>query len=209
MPGGSLTDRIEASVSLMRIGHALAGHLPDIPGLIWTDDRLSSSTVDNNKRFLDAANHLYRKLAIFKNPTIGAAQLDRTSESLTADLAYDIGPSSTATTALDAARIERYERRARSLEYGATPIPEYREARWADAAFKEQRSDLSEQIAVYLARNAGLAGDILDFGTAIHSTWKDPANRTETDWYRFQEGVRSHLDECWGVLRLRMPDLAK
>src|SRR5579864_3627685 len=37
LPSETLVERIEGSVSLMRVGHALAGHLPDIPGLIWTD----------------------------------------------------------------------------------------------------------------------------------------------------------------------------
>jgi hypothetical protein len=209
MPEGSLTDRVEAAVSLMRIGHALAGHLPDIPGLIWTDGRLANETVDNTKRFLDAADHLYRKLAAFKDPAVSPAQLDRTAANLVADLVSDIGPSRTAATQLDAARIERYRQRALSREYGASAIPEYREARWADAAFNEQRSDLSEQIAIYLARHAGLVGDVLDFGTAIPCTWKNPAERSETDWYKFQEAVRSHLDECWDVLRQRLPDLVQ
>jgi hypothetical protein len=209
MPGGSLTDRAEATVSLMRIGHALAGHSPDIPALIWTDARLASENVDNTVRFLDAAGHLYRKLGAFKDPGVSRTQLDRTAASLVADLASDIGPSSRAATALDEGRIERYRQRALSPEYGASPIPGYREARWADAAFNEQRSDLSEQIAIYLARHGGLVGDILDFGTSIPCTWKDPANRTETDWYKFQEAVRSHLDECWDVLRLRLPDLVQ
>jgi hypothetical protein len=209
MPGGSLADRVEAAVSLMRIGHALAGHLPDIPGLIWSDDRLASPTVDNTARFVDAADHLYRKLATFKHPGITPTELDRTAACLIADLASDIGASRQGASPLDEARIARYRQRALSPEYGASPIPEYREARWADAAFNEQRSDLSEQIAVYLDRNAGLVGDILAFGTAIPCTWKNPADRTETDWYKFQEAVRSHLDECWGVLSLRLPDLVE
>ncbi|MBL7097740.1 MAG: hypothetical protein ISS15_08790 [Alphaproteobacteria bacterium] len=209
MPGGSLTDRVEAYISLMRIGHALAGHLPDIPGLIWTDGRSVDETVDNTRRFLDAAHHLYRRLAVFRDPSISPAELDRIASSLVDDLASDIGPSSTAVVALDGVRIRRYRQRALLPEYGGLPIPEYREAKWADAAFNEQRSDLAEEVATYLARNAGLAGDILDFGTAIPCTWKDPASRTQTDWYRFQEAVKSHLDECWGVLTLRLPDLAQ
>jgi hypothetical protein len=208
MPDGSLTDRIEAAVSLMRIGHALAGHLPDIPSLIWADNRLAIPTVDNTQRFMDAARHLFRKLATYRDPQITPAKLDQSAQSLVDDLEADIGPSSEQAFALDAARIDRYKHRALTPAYGAVPIPEYKEAQWADAAFNEQRSDLGEQIAIYLAEHAGLAGDILDFGTAIPCTWKDPAGRTETDWYRFQEAVRSHLDECWGVLKLRLPDVA-
>ena len=51
MIGESLAEKIEGLLSLMRIGHALAGHRPDIPGLIWTDGRLVNPTIDNTGRF--------------------------------------------------------------------------------------------------------------------------------------------------------------
>jgi len=127
--------------------------------------------------------------------------------SLLSDLRDDIGPSSEASPPLDPARIARYKLRALSKPYGATHIPEYQEGKWADAAFVEQRSDLLPRIAIYMQEHAGIAGDAMAFGTALPCTWKDPSTREQTDWYRFQEAVKSHLDECWGVLLKHLPDL--
>jgi hypothetical protein len=207
MPDETLTERIEGTLTLMRIGHALAGHLPDIPGLIWTDGRLVGPTIDNTVRFMDAADQLFRKLALFKTPNITEPELASVSASLLSDLRADIGPSSQSSPPLDPVRIAHYAKRALSAPYGGTPIPEYQEGKWADAAFIEQRSDLGPRIAIYLQENAGIAGDALAFGTALACNWKNPVTREQTDWYKFQEAVKAHLDECWGVLMKRLPDL--
>jgi uncharacterized protein DUF6765 len=207
MPAESLTGRVEQAIALMRIGHALAGHKPDIPGLLWTDPRLMDPDIDNTARFMDAAHHLFRKFALFKNPQLTDQQLQQEAGSLVADLGSDIGPSATTKIPRDPVRIERYKKRALTAPYGSAPIPDYQEGKWADAAFIEQRSDMAERVGIYLAENAGTAGDILDFGTSIPCTWRDPATRTRTDWYQFQQAVKSHLDECWDILSARLPDL--
>jgi hypothetical protein len=207
MPPETLTERVEGVVSLMRIGHALAGHLPDVPGLIWTDGRLVAPEIDNTARFMDAAEHLFRKLARYRNAAIADAELDRSAESLASDLRADIGPSSRTSARRDPARIARYRQRALSAPYGGVPIPDYQEGKWSDAAFVEQRSDLASRIAIYLAENTGIAGDMLDFGARFAFTWRDPARYAETDWYKFQQAVKSHLDECWSVLTKRLPDI--
>ena len=207
MPPETLVERIEGEISLMRIGHALAGHLPDIPALLWTDGRLVNSQIDNTERFMDAAGHLLRKFASVKRPQLSQSELDAAVQSLKSDLRADIGPSSRTSTPRDAGRIARYKQRALSEPYGGSPIPDYREHQWADEAFIERRSDLSQQIAIYVAKNAGLVGDILDFGTRLQCTWRDPAMRKQTHWYRFQEAVKAHLDECWDMLTRQLPDL--
>jgi hypothetical protein len=209
MPGASALSVIEDEISLLRIGHALAGHRPDIPGLIWTDGRLVNSTVDNTQRFLDAARHLFVKLHAFKHPDARGFDLAPTLESLSDDLAADIGPSSSTSGPRDLARIERYHRRALSPEYGGTPMPEYRVSKWADDAFIEQRAGMKTQLVEFIGRHTGLAGDILEFGTRMPFTWREPAKFRETHWYRFQEAVKSHLSECWDVLLGRFPELAE
>jgi hypothetical protein len=192
----------------MRIGHALAGHLPDIPGLIWNDGRLASPQIDNTDRFMDAAGHLFRKFALFKNSQIAEAELEDEIARLVADLRTDIGPSSTTSLPQDPARIARYQTRALQRECGATPIPEYQEAKWADEAFVEQRAGLAQRLAIYAQKRAGILGDALGFGTAVPCTWKDPQHRGDTHWYRFQEAIKAHLDECWKVLTERFPEAA-
>ena len=167
MPDETLVGKIEGAINLMRIGHALAGHQPDVPGLIWTDNRLVESEVDNTGRFMDAADHLFRKLAAYKTPAIAPADLSRMVVSLVNDLKSDIGPSSRTSVASDPARIARYRQRAMTAPYGAIAIPEYQEGKWADAAFVEQHADLGPRIATFMAEHAGLVGDILDFGTRL------------------------------------------
>ncbi|MCF7814076.1 MAG: hypothetical protein K9N09_08210 [Candidatus Cloacimonetes bacterium] len=54
------------------IGHADAGHLPDIPNLVWNDCRLikSHAEIDNKERLLLAAKKLYSNfLMITSNPS--------------------------------------------------------------------------------------------------------------------------------------------
>ena len=209
MPPETVVERVENVLELMRIGHALAGHLPDIPSLIWTDGRLIEPEVDNTARFMDAADHLYRKLAKYKDPNISPTLLDSSSASLIADLRSDIGPAIRNAKAADPDRIARYKQRALKPDYGGRPIPEYVEAKWADAAFNEARESFGQQIEIMAAERAGLIGDALAAGTHISCTWKDPTQRSETDWYKFQEAIRIHLDECWQVLTKRLPDLAQ
>jgi hypothetical protein len=207
MPPETLIERVENVVELMRIGHALAGHLPDIPSLIWVDARLVNAEVDNTERFMDAADHLYRKFAAYKAPGVSAVLLDNASKAILADLRADIGPSSKVAKPKDADRIGRYEQRALKQEYGGKPIPGYVEAKWADAAFNEARESFMQQLEIMAAEKAGIAGDVLAGGTHISCTWKNPAERQQTDWYKFQEAIRSHLKECWDVLGKRLPDL--
>jgi hypothetical protein len=205
--GEGLLQLAERETTIMKIGHALAGHKPDIPDLIWSDGRLVNDTVVNAERFLDAAEHLFRKLDGYKRPGRARPEADRDAASLVADLRADIGPSAAA-SAPTVARIERYKARALLSAYGSAAIPLYEEGNWANEAFVEQRADLTTRIAVYVAEHAGLVGDALNFGTRMPCTWKDPALCHQTHWFRFQEGVKSHLAECWGVLTTRLPEIS-
>jgi hypothetical protein len=207
MPGVPVMDRLEGKIGLLRIGHALAGHAPDIPGLIWTDERLAKPEIDNTARFLDAARVLFAKLYMQRNDSADPDKIAAIAESLTADLRADIGPSTRNSRQQDETRITRYKRRALSAPYGATPIPEYAIGRWANEAFNEQRAGIATGIAEFVGRHTGLAGDILEFGTRMPFTWKDPARFRETAWCKFQEAVKAHLTECWSLLRGRFPEL--
>jgi len=207
MPTGPLTERIEGKVALLRIGHALAGHAPDVPGLVWKDDRLAQPTVDNTARFLDAAEHLLRKLCVVTKGTGHSDETDRLAASLLTDLKEDIGPPTTTAVRCNPVRIRRYQQRALSRDYGGAPIPDYRPAQWADAAFIEKHGGLGERLAKFVAQHTGLAGDVLEFGARMQYSWQDPDNFRETHWYRFQEAVKSHLDDCWGILARQIPEL--
>jgi len=101
LAGGGLWEEVKDDA--LKIGHALAGHQPDIPDLIWTDGRLANSRVINADRFLDAARHLFVK---FCSVTRKQAPQGAEIESLVADLRADIGTPSTA-SGPQAARIGR------------------------------------------------------------------------------------------------------
>lgn len=47
------------------IGHADAGHQPDIPCLIWGDERLADDIVNNKERFMQASEALFAKYCAF------------------------------------------------------------------------------------------------------------------------------------------------
>jgi hypothetical protein len=206
MPSNSMATTIKNRIAMLRIGHALAGHQPDIPDLIWQDDRLVNPTIVNAERFLDAAVRLFGK---FRSLANGSTVADDQSElaSLVQDLRSDIGKPSPVSSPREG-RVERYRRRALMPEYGSRAIPEYRVGEWSDTAFVEQRADLLTRMEVYVAEHAGQAGDILAFGTKMPCTWKDPPRYRETEWYRFQEAIKAHLDECWGILQQRFPNIA-
>jgi len=193
-PGdGGIWEKIEGLV--LKIGHGLAGHHPDVPDLIWTDPRLADPVVVNADRFLDAAAHLYRKFCAFTGKPVEQADIDE----LVAHLRSDIGRPSTASAPQDA-RIARYQQRALSVQYGGVPIPAYVEGRWLDAAFIENRHELWTEFSEFVQAHGGIAGDALT-PHARNCTWNDPVNYKNTDWYKFQMGVKDHLAECVQFLR--------
>ena len=195
---GSLIDEFKQIV--LRIGHALAAHNPDIPDLVWTDSRLAVPKVVNVERFMDATAHLYAKYCSVTGKVVTPA--DKTS--LVADLRADIG-SPSETSGLQTARIGRYCQRALQHAYGGVPIPQYREGTWANAAFAEQRCNIGNDIDEWLEANTSLASDALTIRPMTY-TWKDPATYKNTDWFRFQEAVKAHLEECWDLLIQHLPD---
>jgi hypothetical protein len=206
-PGESLLEDVLDEIPPLRIGHALAGHKPDIPDLIWTDGRLANPAVVNVDRFMDAAQHLFRKLYAHKHGAAWGAEQAEAVASLVADLRSDIGPPGTKSAPVES-RVARYKTRALTAPYGATPIPDYREGKWSDAAFVEKRADFRTRIAEYLAEHAGNAGDALSFGVRVPCTWIDPPRYQQTDWFKFQDAVKSHVEECWAVLLKSIPDIA-
>ena len=63
-----------------------------------------------------------------------------------------------------------HDTRLTLVTVGGIAMPEYQEAKWADAAFIEQVTDLKQKIAILMEEKAGMAGDVLDFGTRMACT---------------------------------------
>ena len=74
------------------VGHADAGHSPDIPGHIWHDKRLTSAhnKIDNTERILDAAGEIF---SIFckRDPSLRTQTINGRKQELRGELAEAIG----------------------------------------------------------------------------------------------------------------------
>lgn len=57
------------------LGHAQAERLPDLFQATWHDGRLRDGEINNRRRFLDAARHIYRYLATFQRRTFSDEEL--------------------------------------------------------------------------------------------------------------------------------------
>lgn len=74
------------------IGHADAGHYPDIPCLIWEDERLIDPLIDNRERFIEAGMALYDKYLDYnRNRGVPA---EKSSDVMQDELIQILGPSS-------------------------------------------------------------------------------------------------------------------
>ena len=183
--------------TLLNVGHGSAGHQPDQPALVWTDPRLVEDRVDNRRRFLEAAEALFVRLALHVNPARSEASLAADCAALGHDLNEDIGPPDPhGDPALRHARIARYVARAATPAYGGVALEPYDEYAWFNAAVAEDAAGLRQKLDNFL----GLADDYIDQTTAIPCTWRDPIGYNHTDWHRLVEAVKAHQIACWDIL---------
>jgi len=191
------------SLAIPNIGHAEAFHNPDWPALVWKDKRLIASRVDNRSRFLTAAEHLLGKLTKFVDPGITQKELQKREISLRKDLDKCIGEQDQ-TNEYEAERMARYNTLATEPEYGNAEITPYDEHRWLEQAVNEKVRGLRDRSDLFLARWDPL--------TDIY-TWKDPSHYPQTHWHRFQDAIKQHQDDTWGILKesnlkgLELPEL--
>lgn len=172
------------------IGHADAKHAPDWPALVWTDERLIQGTVDNKSRFLDAAEALLRRLALYVAPGLADAGLDTMAADLRNDLGWAIGDRDDANR-LRKTRIARYKELALRPAYGGTALPDYDEDQWFDEAVNEDVRGLRDRKNI-LPVETTLFHDIY--------TWKTAQPYQQTHWYLFQEAVKAHQAFMLGLL---------
>jgi hypothetical protein len=178
------------SQAIPNIGHADAQHNPDWPALVWKDDRLLVERVDNRARFLDAARHLFEKFARFVNAEISSDAITSGAQELLRDLEDAIGERDQANEYVNE-RIGRYKNLSQTAPYGDTEIKEYDDDSWFDDAVNEDVRGLRDKSDFTLTR--------WDPFTDIY-TWKDTSTYKQSDWYRFQEAVRQHQNDTWGIL---------
>jgi len=189
---------------VMAVGHAHAGHQPDWPGLVWNDSRLKNPRVVNRDRFRDAAAHLFKKFVRHVNPGMTDGELAQETQALLADLDADIGAEDNVNAEVEA-RKARYIARSKEAAYGGSAIPSYFDGQWFTDAIKEDHDTVEKNAKGVDATSwwHDLKAFADDFFADRHRqvvTWKDPTGYASTDWYQFNQAVKSHLAECKAML---------
>jgi hypothetical protein len=146
------------------IGHADAKHKPDEPDLIWEDERLipSLSQIDNKKRFLEASRRIYDKYANYLNTP-------NDSTNLITQIGEAIGP-------YDGSKKDRIDHYMTMI---GNDFIEYNKKDW----FKDAIDFVNEEIPY-----SGGGYDV----PRSETEWIWKRNCKETDWYKFQEAVKTY-----------------
>jgi hypothetical protein len=164
---------------LPNIGHADAKHHPDWVGHRWVDIRLVEGDINNNHRFLSAAEGLFKYYCDYlvargryqpaARPSWGSLQqklIDAMGNAVAGDLNY-----------YREERIGRY----RSL---APWLPkEFDESAWFDDAIE------TDVIGLHDSEDGSLSRFTI-FKDKYY--WREDREKEKTDWYRFQTAVKDH-----------------
>lgn len=139
---------------LLNIGHLDAGTDPDVVNKRWKDARIVQGNVDNNERFLSAAEALYRAYRrVLRGAVPGWTDCERKLRRL-----------------MSQPKRDRNQRYARERSW----LPKYKNDAW----LREALDDDDMPLAATLGR----------------FKWRTDRRKTETDWYKFQVGVKEHQD---------------
>jgi len=179
----------------LTVGHAQAGHNPDEPALVWKDSRLIENRVDNRTRFLEAAETIFEKLALYINPKLSPETLLQKKTALRSSLDKAINRNDQANQ-YQKERIERYKELAENEQFGETRLEEYNPELWFDEA-------VSEEVKGFRDRKMELYGfDLSRFDplTDVY-TWKDRNTYQETAWFKFQTAIKRHQELVLEILR--------
>ena len=169
------------------IGHADVGHKPDRLNLIWHDYRLKSPQVNNQTRFLAAAESIFRKLKLCLDPKLSKEILKLEVNDLINDLKKVIIKNQ-----IREERIKAYQKLAKQEKYGNQKLPKYNKDLWFNQAIKEELPQL--EIDLFFKKIYPLE----DFNN-YH--WRDDKSYKTTNWYQFQEAIKKHQEVAELVLK--------
>ncbi|SIQ33169.1 hypothetical protein SAMN05421834_103117 [Halanaerobium kushneri] len=191
--------------SVYKIGHAAAGHRPDILHALWKDPRLCRSNFlwDNKDLFLKAAGRIFEELKKYQDPAASETAISSEKEELLADLARVIGKKSECPELFKVNSRKRRINCCRKLslkkEYGAAKIKDYDPSLWFNKAvkintdfFKIDRNSSWQRLALdYFSKR-------LKFLKSCYS-WKSETYQ-KTHWFKFQESVKEMQEEIIELL---------
>ena len=168
------------------IGHADAEHSPDWVSHRWEDDRLVDTFVDNNERFMEAAEALYDLYASHINAQ--KRQVNMPWDDLRPKLLEAMGPSRSG--------FENRGQDVRKANYlkMAQWMGEFDEDEWFKAAFETEVRGLPDC-------QKGLASTFCIIKDRYF--WREDVAKEETDWFRFQEAVKAHQKDAMTLIRPR------
>jgi hypothetical protein len=172
------------------IGHADAEAHPDWVGHRWTDMRLVHGDVNNNFRVLSAAEALFNKYCDY----LGTADKQTKWKQLEKDLRMAMGKVSSGSKNYDKdKRISRYREMAPWLK-------DFDELKWFNEAVETDVIGLRDT-------NLGFTAFFTVFEDRYY--WKDPGNRDQYHWYRFQEAVKEQEHLGISLLKDRFETMGK
>ena len=198
-----------------KVGHASAVHKPDIPNLIWDDDRLCSFNCKRNNKeiFLRAAGRIFEKLKLHNNSQISTQKLESEKEELLSDISAAIGETNEKFSFFSNLfdnkdknlRIKNYRKLSQQKQYGGTKVEKYNKYQWLDRVlanpvkiswFKLQREIPLIPIPVIIEA----VKDFLGIEFSFKYSWKDKNDYKNSHWYRFQKAVKELQEEAETIL---------
>ncbi len=150
------------------IGHADAHTNPDKVDHRWTDNRLveTNERVDNNDRFLRAAERIFMAFSKHRRPEKGEQSIAAEWEELKGQLGYAMNAGGLPGPLPDSDQKERIAAYEKIVRH----IPEYDEKKWRHDALEKRDLEL----------------DIFDKYWAKEGFF-------ESNWYKFQEAAKAHV----------------
>ncbi|MGA1874141.1 MAG: DUF6765 family protein [bacterium] len=160
------------------IGHADAHHSPDIPSLVWKDERLIShnALVRNKERFLDAARHIYLHYKAALSPeTTSPDELEQGWGIVAADLAWAMGREFEG---------KDRDRKKRMAHYKSLlgDFTDYDDDDWLLEGIRIDVSGLPDHKRFELLANFN----------PLQDKYYKKHNFENSHWYKFQEAVKEH-----------------
>ncbi|MFH2011999.1 MAG: DUF6765 family protein [Pseudomonadota bacterium] len=158
------------------IGHADFIHHPDWVGHRWDDNRIINSQINNNHRFLDAAQQLFLEFSFYtKNK--GASLWP----ALQKDLQGAMG------SVFSGEKLQGKDARLKAYDK-LFHMPEYNPQAWFESTVETEVRGLPDKFMPSLT----IFKD--------YYKWKD--NWQNSDWYLFQEAAKAHQAFCMTELEL-------
>ena len=162
------------------IGHADAGHNPDMVCHEWEDNRLvpENSRISNNERFLEAAQNIFFAFGKYNHPDVNKDTLNASWDELRRQLSKVIDKETFPADPFDS----NQKARIRGYMDICSDIPGYDEDVWRHQAVDK---DLVE----------------LDY---FDKYW-GKSNFRNSHWYQFQEAAKTHHDISMKILAPLFP----